>query len=73
MIKTLLVWFYKLIEIVAVLAIGYVCYYLSMIFVAPIIAVGIAFAVGYFFGGLMHPYIKELQEWTFKKLFGEEK
>lgn len=73
MLKTLLVWFYKLIEIVAVLLIGYGCYYLATIFVFPALAVGIAFAVGYFFGGLIRPYINELQNWLFKLVFEEQK
>lgn len=71
MLKTLLMWAYKLIEIVIVAGLGYAFYFVSLLFVSPMMAIIIVFIIGYFFGDIMRPLIRQLQDLIFEKLLNK--
>lgn len=70
MFKELFVsWVIKLVEIILVVVLGFVvCFLVGMITKETAIGIAVVSIVFYFFGGLIRPYIKELQEKITKNL-----
>ena len=70
MFKSLFVsWIIKLIEIILVVLLGYViCLLVGMITKETAIGIATVSIVFYFFGGLIRPYIKDLQNKITKNL-----
>lgn len=64
MFKELFVnWLIKLVEIVAVIILSFiVCFVVGLITKETAIGIAVVGLVFYFFGGIIRPYIKDLQE-----------
>lgn len=70
MFKRLFVsWIIKLVEIILVVLLGYaICLLVGMITKETAIGIAIVSIVFYFFGGIIRPYIKDLQNKITKNL-----
>lgn len=65
--KTLLKWLYEFFEIFSATFVGIIVFITVISFIKDIyISSGISFMLGYFFGDLLRPYIKEFRDFIFK-------
>lgn len=70
--KLLLTWLFKLIEIALVSFLGWLVYLLITLIFSQFWGIVGLTIVFYFFGGLIRPYIRELQEYIFNGITNNE-
>ena len=66
--QTVYLWIYKFIEILICCFFGYVVYFVINILLNNILAVISLSIILYFFGGLLRPIFKEIQDNIFKEI-----
>lgn len=70
--QTIFLWIYKFIEILLCAIFGYACYWiLYLMFNNTISVIGVSI-IFYFWGNLIRPYFKEMQEYIFDEIKNEK-